>query len=152
MNKDLIMRVRIEKVFPPDEKELYSVEFFYTIRDMLSSADEVRDPRDSQNLIGKWVGGIPKINRWYDVEISVDDELLWGQNVIQSEHSEASIKSPVAGTIVLQGLRIYSLTCRCERTSAKQSPVNNKLDIARGLLRGRSARNDMQLMIDPRHR
>jgi len=97
------MLVMIEKIFPPKEKELYSVEFFYTIRSTIHSAKYVRDSQDSQNLIGKWVGGTPQINKWYNVEISVENELLWGRDVVQLEYSEPSIKSPVAGINVLQG-------------------------------------------------
>ena len=98
------MFAMILDVFPSTEKNLHSVEFFCTFRTTIRPSKDVRDSRDSQNLTGKWVGEAPERNKWYDVEIAVEDRLIWSQNVVPLGYSEALIEKDNTGMTILQGL------------------------------------------------
>jgi len=67
------------------------VEFFYTLRRFIDPVRDIRQPNDSGNLIGSWIGKKPESNQWYDVELDVEDELIWVHNVHTLKDGESKI-------------------------------------------------------------
>lgn len=97
------MFVKILNILQKELDGAVNVEFFYTTRRRISPKKDVRNLDDSENLTGKWIGTIPDVDKWYDVEIDVENDLVWGQNVILLESGDALIKVGSKGDIILQG-------------------------------------------------
>ena len=79
------------------------VEFFYTLRRFIDPVRDIRQPNDSGNLIGSWIGKKPESNQWYDVELDVEDELIWEHNVHTLKDGESKITAENLDNIILQG-------------------------------------------------
>jgi hypothetical protein len=97
------MFVKILKVIREDNDASIIVEFFYTLRRLLDPIRDTRQPIDSANLIGIWDGKPPENHKWYDVEVAVEDPLIWEHNVYTVNTSEAKIIAENDEKIILQG-------------------------------------------------
>lgn len=79
------------------------VEFGYDLR-RTSPPGNRQLPRRPSSLTGLWAGKRPPHkDRWYDVELVVDD-LVWGKNIHETAPAEELIIREADGKIVLQGL------------------------------------------------
>lgn len=46
---------------------------------------------DNNEFIAEWDGDKPRENENYDVEIDIDDEFIWGTNIVSSDEKFSSI-------------------------------------------------------------
>ena len=99
------MLVKILKIFHDSKNNLVKVEFFYTLRNSIYTSKEIRNPDDSVNLVGTWMGRrFPEKGTWYEVEIAVKEKLVWDRDVSPANTADAWIKTDNDGSLRIQGL------------------------------------------------
>ena len=99
------MLVKIMDIFQDESNKEMKVEFFYTLRASIYNSREIRYSDDSGNLVGTWVGRrLPENDTWYDVEIAINDKLVWGRDGSAVDNTDSWIKSENDTTYKIQGL------------------------------------------------
>lgn len=84
------------------------------IKKLVGIGDEIKIEFSSEYgaSIAQWIGPPPEISGTYDVEIDIDDDLTWGQNISPTTKNNPTI-SYVEEKLVLIGLIINSSEDGC---------------------------------------
>ncbi len=81
------MKVRLLKAFRSKTEDAWMVEFVSELG----------------TGIARWASDTPEVQRNYEVELAVEDELVWGSNVLAVENNDPAIAVEMTGQIALKG-------------------------------------------------